>query len=111
MEMNDSTPEQSKEASKTTATVNAFPKDATLRDVGKRKEQLVRDRAKGTATAHSGGRQDDPPPHVGGSTMSADTTSPKHTKKLRTKRDVSLPRERARSKTRATKPWSDEPSI
>jgi hypothetical protein len=55
MEMNKSTPEQNKEASKTMATRNAFPKDATLGDVGKRMEQSVRDRAKGIATADSGG--------------------------------------------------------
>jgi len=56
------------------------------------------------------GRQDDPP-QEGGSLMSEGSSSPKRIKKLRTERDESLPRERTRNKTRATKVHSDAHSI
>jgi hypothetical protein len=111
MEMNYSTPERNREASNTTVPVDLYPQHTCHLDVTKWVEQSASDRGKGAPTANSRGRQDYPSPQVGGFMMSAGTASPKGTKKLRSERDVSLPRERARSKTRATKPHSDMPSI
>ena len=108
---NDNTLEQNTEARNTMAPADASQQDTYHVDIARRMEQPVNDRGKGDPTAYSGGRQDDLSPQVGGSMMSEGTTSPKRTKKLRTERDVSLTRERTRSKTRATKPHSDEFSI
>ena len=112
VEMNDSTHEQENMgAINTTAPVDASSHDISNVDVGNRMDQSVYERGNGTLIVYSEGRQDDPSTKVGGSVMSAGTTSPKRTKKLFTERDVSLPQGRTRSKTGASKPHSDAPSF
>jgi hypothetical protein len=105
METNTSTSEQNEVANKTVGTTNAPPQDASVGVAGRRLEQTIRYREKGIATDYSGGGQEDSASLTGETTMAIDTTSPK-----RTEPNVS-PRERTRSKTRASKPCGNEPLI
>jgi hypothetical protein len=95
----------------TTALVDSPSQDTFHVDMEDPVDQSVRDHGKGAPLVYSRDKQDYRFPPAGESVMSAGTISPKRIKKLRTERDVSTPRERTRSKTRATKPYSDAPSI
>src|SRR5215469_813085 len=89
------------------ALADAFSQDTFNVDMGDPVDQSVRDKGKDAALAYIRDKQDDPSPPAGGSVMTVDATSPKRIKKLRT--GVSIPRERTRSKSRATKPHNDAP--